>query len=620
MGLQQQGDCDTRKLQHFSLDETVNRQSKNSSEEHPKPDSYLNQRSGQQPESTASLPSKPPDSHIRSSNLTSLIGDASRRGSDVSSKKPFRCELVDLLQLNLNGNFEDGFMLLEGIREYLKLSDFEYFAVQRPDYVSIFHHVPSLGVVISHDPSKVVAWPDIATEGELSEFIRKVQGSKLEFEAMGPQVWENTKVFQAASIPAGLAFVRRVKFPDADEFPVPPMSMTTPSDTNEIDQPYAALSAGTSFATAFSGSMASYHTARGASLMGQLPWSSTPPAKISTSMTPWKRFLQERRLLPTAFEEQNWSGRGQHAEYSKAEASQVPLRTCGRVLSHSTSAFVEVVRCRRITLARKTIHCSQRRRREDAAKEVEHLQRINDAHVVRVIGTYVFEHSRNLQILIYPVADCDLETFMEEEFERVALERFFVCLGNTLAYLHRMLIKHMDIKPKNILVKHHEGAAFESRKKVYLADFGIARSYESATDAETCSPTAYIRIYAAPEVVAQDTRGLKADIFSLGCVFAEMLCALAGSRKELRVIRESNTADSSFQGNIDVVRRQIERLPIEENTTVFRARNECLTMLDSDPEKRPTSETLCQIGGAHVLDLGCCHDGAEQLEATEDMG
>lgn len=179
-------------------------------------------------------------------------------------------------------------MLLQGICEYLKLSNFEYFAVQRPNYASS----SLLGVVISHCPSKIAAWPDIATEGELSKFIRKGQGSELEFE-----VWENTKVFQAASIPAGLTLVRRVKFPDADGFPVPAMSMTTPSDTYEIDQPYAALSAGTSFATAFSGSMASYHTAREASSMDQLPWPSAPPAKISTSMTPWKRFLHEKKTF-----------------------------------------------------------------------------------------------------------------------------------------------------------------------------------------------------------------------------------------------------------------------------------------------------------------------------------
>lgn len=496
-------------------------------------------------------------------------------------------------------------MLLHGICEYLKLSNFEYFAVQRPNYASS----SLLGVVISHCPSKIAAWPDIATEGELSKFIRKVQGSELEFE-----VWENTKVFQAASIPAGLTLVRRVKFPDADGFPVPAMSMTTPSDTYEIDQPYAALSAGTSFATAFSGSMASYHTAREASSMDQLPWPSAPPAKISTSMTPWKRFLQEKKLLPTAFEEQNWSGRGQHAEYSKAEASHIPLKRYGQVLGHSACAFVEAVKCKRIVLARKTIRCSKRMRREDAAREVEHLQRINHAHVVRVIGTYVFEHSKDLQILIYPIADCDLETYMEGDFDQDAFESFFVCLANTLAYLHRMLIKHMDIKPKNILVKC-QPRAYWSRAKIYLADFGIARSYDSAPDAETCSPTAYTRTYAAPEVVAQDIRRLKADIFSLGCVFAEMLCALAGSREELWEIRENNTTDSSFQGNIDAVRRKISSLSI--CVYVAAARDWCCTMLDSDPDKRPDSETLCELVGTHApYSSFCCYAGADRLEAT----
>ncbi|EKG20386.1 hypothetical protein MPH_02312 [Macrophomina phaseolina MS6] len=333
------------------------------------------------------------------------------------------------------------------------------------------------------------------------------------------------------------------------------------------------------------------------------------------SLTPWKRFLKERELLPSAFEEQNSSGRGQHAEYSKTEVGKVPLERCGQILGHSANALVEVVKCKRITLARKTIRCGRRMRREDAAKEVEHLQRLNHAHIVRVVGTYVFEHSRNLQILIYPVADCDLETYMETDFDRDVLVRFFGCLAHTIEYLHKKLIKHIDIKPKNILVRYRYGS-YEQAPKIYLADFGIARSYESALDAETCSPTAYTRTYAAPEVVAQETRGFKADIFSLGCVFAEMLCALAYRSDELIGILQENIEDKSFQANIETVQYLVNSLRDQDlihlgaDLAIFN----CHRMLHRDPDMRPPANIVLHYLPHHQ----CCIAMSDRLEVSSD--
>ncbi|KAL0257371.1 hypothetical protein SLS55_008182 [Diplodia seriata] len=178
-----------------------------------------------------------------------------------------------------------------------------------------------------------------------------------------------------------------------------------------------------------------------------------------------------------------------------------------------------------------------------------------------------------------------------------------------------MLIKHMDIKPKNLLVRK-SAAQLGPNAKVYLADFGIARSYNSALDAETCSPTPYTPVFAAPEVVTQDIRGFKADVFSMGCVFAEILSALAGSRDELLQRREEGTSDRSFQANIDAVKEYIGGLPLQQGTSPFAAREGCLKMLNADPDERPDSETLCRLLGAHALGDGCCFAGADRLEAA----
>lgn len=163
-------------------------------------------------------------------------------------------------------------------------------------------------------------------------------------------------------------------------------------------------------------------------------------------------------------------------------------------------------------------------KRKDAAVEVERLQKLRHTHIIRIVGTYVV--GRDLAILLYPVAEWNLGTFLEhkplykENYDDglTKVLTCFPCLANAVEYMHANTVKHMDIKPQNILIKWRQG-----HLKVYLADFGIARSYTTTPEAETDSFTPFTRKYAAPEVVAQETRGLSADIFSLGCVFTEVL-------------------------------------------------------------------------------------------------
>ncbi|KAF1980167.1 hypothetical protein BU23DRAFT_396924, partial [Bimuria novae-zelandiae CBS 107.79] len=61
---------------------------------------------------------------------------------------------------------------------------------------------------------------------------------------------------------------------------------------------------------------------------------------------------------------------------------------------------------------------------------------------------------------------------------------------------------------------------------VYITDFGLAKYYTSIATSETEGPTMFTRKYAAPEVVEQDKRGFAADIFSLGCVFVEIITVI----------------------------------------------------------------------------------------------
>ncbi|KKY15959.1 putative dual specificity mitogen-activated protein kinase kinase 1 [Diplodia seriata] len=340
--------------------------------------------------------------------------------------------------------------------------------------------------------------------------------------------------------------------------------------------------------------------------------------------------------------------------------------------------MVDVVTCRRIRLARKRIFFRDKLSREEAADEVSHLQRLNHAHIIRVIGTYVLPAARSVNILLYPVAEYNLETFLDEiwgaelsaditwtaaqlfskasplsPFQLSALSSlssFFTCLSNTVAHLHgaaAYVIKHMDIKPTNILVRDMHASStlpHPTRFKAYLSDFGIARSYDSAAAADTASRTAFTRTWAAPEVVANAAdddardvrRGLPADVFSLGAVFAEMTCALAGSYHwaELRRARERNIdGDRSFQGNRAEVVGLLEILDdlkgFQSGKADAAAEREmffvfpislCVRMMSLDPDERPEAKEV--VGelrrlrgwGKGLPDDSCCAGVADALE------
>lgn len=186
----------------------------------------------------------------------------------------------------------------------------------------------------------------------------------------------------------------------------------------------------------------------------------------------------------------------------------------------------------------------------------------------------------------------------------------------------------MDIKPSNILVKEHNHGSLK-KYKIYLADFGISRSYEKIEDVETDSRTACTRIYAAPEVVRQEARGFGAgsfaldlhicvirilnifvDIFSLGCVFLEMLAvACRPTRRHTLVeIRKANPEnDWSYQANIDAIVAS-KAFPTPKSGLIWPDTylEEAKKMIHPDAQHRPTAEELQNVfcRGSHRCDKG----------------
>ncbi|KAL9027902.1 MAG: hypothetical protein Q9196_003648 [Gyalolechia fulgens] len=219
--------------------------------------------------------------------------------------------------------------------------------------------------------------------------------------------------------------------------------------------------------------------------------------------------------------------------------------------------------------------------RKHLKKETDRLRNLRHNHVVQLVKTY--QRGRVYAMILKPAATTDLERLIKRyynnpfdtrwglkarEWLRPILLYAFGCLSKGLAYIHSHGIRHKDIKPANILymqkVENHG-------PRLLWADFGLAYDFSATGNSKTRTTRVYSQRYAAPEIVASRTRsvsrrtatvqldldrivergeemvvdaeiesefveteenghGRMTDIFSLGCVFLELLACLLNER------------------------------------------------------------------------------------------
>lgn len=355
---------------------------------------------------------------------------------------------------------------------------------------------------------------------------------------------------------------------------------------------------------------------------------SSIPKAIERLKADYEVGLKRENILVSFDRELNWSGKGRHVTFTAIE--EPPLIKISH-LSTSLTATVEKVLCRRIAFARKTMRCSRSWTVTDALQEVKHLQNLQHHHIVQLVGSYL--RGRDFAILMYAVADCDLGRFLRDTADLPAAEQVWhkaflagamSCLASAICYVHNHTTKHMDIKPKNILVRTNEAArSGRHRWKVYLADFGLSKSFTEQGHSQTDGPVSRTPRYCAPEVYAHNPRGRASDIFSLGCVYLEMLMVLDDiDPDEFSDWCCGDGGDDAYHTNVERVRDWLEGMRCPEQAVV----DLVVKMLRHEPAERPTADDLVdtffcpdRIERWHGS-IACCSLSPESFVYTREGG
>lgn len=95
-----------------------------------------------------------------------------------------------------------------------------------------------------------------------------------------------------------------------------------------------------------------------------------------------------------------------------------------------------------------------------------------------------------------------------------------VAIADAVAYAHRQLVVHCDLKPSNVLV--------DAAGRPHLLDFGIARLLEAPFEPHASrAPQTQLRAltpgYASPEQLAGEPVGIATDVYAIGAMLYELL-------------------------------------------------------------------------------------------------
>ncbi|KAJ8258275.1 hypothetical protein COCON_G00172870 [Conger conger] len=162
---------------------------------------------------------------------------------------------------------------------------------------------------------------------------------------------------------------------------------------------------------------------------------------------------------------------------------------------------------------------NEKRFHRQAAEEIrilEHLRKQDKTGAMNVV--HMLEHFtfRSHICMTFELLSMNLyELIKRNKFQGFSLplvRKFALSILQCLDSLHKSRIIHCDLKPENILLKQ------QGRSGIKVIDFG-----SSCYEHQRVYTYIQSRFYRAPEVILGSRYGMPIDMWSLGCILAELL-------------------------------------------------------------------------------------------------
>lgn len=156
------------------------------------------------------------------------------------------------------------------------------------------------------------------------------------------------------------------------------------------------------------------------------------------------------------------------------------------------------------------------RQAQEEIRILEHLKKQDKDNTFNVIHMYESFSFRNHICITFELLSMNLyELIKKNKFAGFSLQlvrKFTHSILQTLDALTKNKIIHCDLKPENILLKQ------QGRSGIKVIDYG-----SSCYDHQRIYTYIQSRFYRAPEVILGGKYGMPIDMWSLGCIIAELL-------------------------------------------------------------------------------------------------
>ncbi|XP_075154958.1 dual specificity tyrosine-phosphorylation-regulated kinase 2-like isoform X2 [Haematobia irritans] len=156
------------------------------------------------------------------------------------------------------------------------------------------------------------------------------------------------------------------------------------------------------------------------------------------------------------------------------------------------------------------------RQAQEEIRILHHLRRQDKYNTMNIIHMYDYFTFRNHMCITFELLNINLyELIKKNSFKGFSLQlirKFAHSLLQCLDALYKNEIIHCDMKPENVLLKQ------QGRSGIKVIDFG-----SSCFQRERVYSYIQSRFYRAPEVILGTQYGRAIDMWSLGCILAELL-------------------------------------------------------------------------------------------------